>query len=110
MAGAQIRSRRHDSEAKTIKSAQHPILNSTEAHLFVADIKTSCDFYSGKLGFTVAFVYGDPPFYGQVTRDQARLNLRVVGEPVLPATFASASIWCALRSRSLPRTKSNSFF
>ncbi len=59
-----------------------PILNSTEAQLFVADIKASCDFYTDKLGFTVAFVYGDPPFYGQVTRDHARLNLRVVGEPV----------------------------
>ena len=59
-----------------------PTLNSTEAQLFVADIKAACDFYTGKLGFTVAFVYGDPPFYGQVMRDQARLNLRVVGEPV----------------------------
>jgi catechol 2,3-dioxygenase-like lactoylglutathione lyase family enzyme len=57
-------------------------LNATEAQLFVADLHASCDFYTGKLGFTVAFVYGDPPFYGQVTRDRARLNLRVVGEPV----------------------------
>ena len=59
-----------------------PILNSTEAQLFVADIKASCDFYTEKLGFTVAFVYGDPPFYGQVARDHAQLNLRVVGESV----------------------------
>jgi catechol 2,3-dioxygenase-like lactoylglutathione lyase family enzyme len=58
------------------------VLNSTEAQLFVADIEASCDFYTGKLGFTVTFVYGDPPFYGQVIRDQAKLNLRVVGEPV----------------------------
>jgi catechol 2,3-dioxygenase-like lactoylglutathione lyase family enzyme len=64
------------------QSLIRPILNSTEAQLFVADIQASCDFYTEKLGFTVAFVYGDPPFYGQVTRDQARLNLRVVGEPV----------------------------
>jgi catechol 2,3-dioxygenase-like lactoylglutathione lyase family enzyme len=61
---------------------RRPVLNSTEAQLFVADIKASCDFYTGKLGFEVAFVYGDPPCYGQVTRDRARLNLRVVGEPV----------------------------
>src|SRR5580698_11353537 len=59
-----------------------PVLNSIEAQLFVADIHASCDFYTHKLGFTVAFVYGDPPYYGQVTRDHARLNLRVVGEPV----------------------------
>jgi catechol 2,3-dioxygenase-like lactoylglutathione lyase family enzyme len=71
--------------AMTHESGQtllRPILNSTEAQLFVADIQASCDFYTDKLGFTVAFVYGDPPYYGQVTRDRARLNLRVVGEPV----------------------------
>jgi uncharacterized glyoxalase superfamily protein PhnB len=59
-----------------------PVLTSTEAQLFVADIKTSCDFYTDKLGFAVAFVYGDPPYYGQVSRDHARLNLRMVCEPV----------------------------
>jgi len=62
--------------------APRSILNSTEAQLFVADIQASCAFYTGKLGFAVAFVYGDPPFYGQVTRDHARLNLRAVDEPV----------------------------
>ena len=67
---------------KVRQTASRPIINSTEAQLFVADIKASCDFYTQKLGFTVGFVYGDPPFYGQVKRDHARLNLRVVGEPV----------------------------
>ena len=67
---------------EALETGYRPVLNSTEAQLFVADIKASCDFYTGKLGFTVAFVYGDPPYYGQVTRDHARLNLRVVGEPV----------------------------
>lgn len=67
---------------KAGQNLQRPILRSTEAQLFVADIRASCDFYTGKLGFTVAFVHGDPPFYGQVTRDHAWLNLRVVGEDV----------------------------
>ena len=67
---------------KGAPSVRRPILTSTEAHLFVTDVKASCDFYTEKLGFTVAFVYGDPPFFGQVTRDHARLNLRLVGEPV----------------------------
>jgi catechol 2,3-dioxygenase-like lactoylglutathione lyase family enzyme len=35
------------------------------------------------LGFSIAFVYGDPPFYAQVFRDGARLNLRHVDEPVV---------------------------
>ena len=77
-----LKSGAHAMTREAGKTAPQPILNSTEAQLFVADIKASCDFYAEKLGFTVAFVYGDPPFYGQVTRDHARLNLRVVGEPV----------------------------
>jgi uncharacterized glyoxalase superfamily protein PhnB len=59
-----------------------PVLTSIEAQLFVGNIQNSCDFYTRKLGFAVAFVYGDPPFYGQVQRDCARINLRLVGEPV----------------------------
>jgi uncharacterized glyoxalase superfamily protein PhnB len=59
-----------------------PILNSIEAQLLVANLKSSCDFYTNKLGFAVKFVYGDPPYYGQVIRDNARLNLRMVCEPV----------------------------
>jgi catechol 2,3-dioxygenase-like lactoylglutathione lyase family enzyme len=64
------------------KQETRPVLNSIEAQLFVANIQRSCDFYTNKLGFAVEFIYGDPPFYGQIRRDHARLNLRVVGEPV----------------------------
>ncbi|HEY1994398.1 MAG TPA: VOC family protein, partial [Edaphobacter sp.] len=49
---------------------------------YVANLQSSCDFYVNKLGFAVEFLYGDPPFYGQVARDHARLNLRLVCEPV----------------------------
>lgn len=59
-----------------------PFLSSIEAQLFVANFKSSCDFYTNKLGFAVQFTYGDPPYYGQVIRDHARLNLRLVCEPV----------------------------
>lgn len=58
------------------------LLSSIAAQLFVADIKRSCDFYTGKLGFHVDFVYGEPPFYGQVSRDRARFALRLVCESV----------------------------
>jgi uncharacterized glyoxalase superfamily protein PhnB len=63
-------------------AAPRPVLTSTAAQLFVADIKASCDFYMQKLGFAVDFVYGDPPYYGQVSRDRALLALRMVCEPV----------------------------
>jgi len=58
-------------------------ITAAEPQLFVADIKSSCDFFTGKLGFTIAFTYGEPPFYAQVMRDGARLNLRCVGRPVI---------------------------
>jgi catechol 2,3-dioxygenase-like lactoylglutathione lyase family enzyme len=56
--------------------------NSIEAQIYVADVGRACDFYREKLGFEVAFVYGDPPFYGQVVRDGVRINLRAVDEAV----------------------------
>ena len=64
------------------QTAPPPILSSISAQLFVANLKSSCDFYTNKLGFAVEFIYGDPPFYGQVFRDNARLALRLVFEPV----------------------------
>ncbi|HEX3470982.1 MAG TPA: VOC family protein [Silvibacterium sp.] len=64
------------------QSVAQPILSSVAAHLFVQNINTSCEFFHSKLGFTVDFVYGDPPFYGQVSRDNARLALRYMDEPV----------------------------
>ena len=67
------------------ETTPRPVLNSIEAHLFVANIKSSCDFYTNKLGFAVEFTYGDPPYYGQVARDNARFNLRLVFEPVFVA-------------------------
>ena len=59
-----------------------PLLTEVEAELYVADIKASSDYFTTKLGFTVVFTYGEPPFYGQVRRDNARLNLRMICEPI----------------------------
>jgi catechol 2,3-dioxygenase-like lactoylglutathione lyase family enzyme len=68
--------------ARRKQTTPRPVFTAVEAQLFVADITRSCDFYTNKLGFAVEFVYGDPPFYAQVVRDNARLNLRLVLEPV----------------------------
>jgi len=74
------------------------VLISTEAQLFVSDIEASCDFFVSKLGFAIEFTYGEPPFYAQVRRDEARLNLRHVDGPVFVGgirereTLLSASI------------------
>jgi len=58
--------------------APRPVITAAEPQLFVGDVRASCDFFTDKLGFKTTFVYGDPPFYGQVMRDAAKLNLRYV--------------------------------
>lgn len=58
-----------------------PVLTSVAAHLYVRDLLASTGFFTAKLGFRVDFVYGDPPFYGQVSRDHAHLALRSMDEP-----------------------------
>ena len=60
-----------------------PVISATAAELFVADIKASCDFFTRKLGFSVVFVYGEPPFYAQVKRDRGLLNLKHMDTPVI---------------------------
>jgi catechol 2,3-dioxygenase-like lactoylglutathione lyase family enzyme len=67
---------------ETVSAAVNPVLTAVEAELFVADIKAACGYFTSKLGFEVVFTYGEPPFYGQVRRDKALLNLRMVCEPV----------------------------
>jgi hypothetical protein len=91
------------------QTTSRPVLTSIEAQLFVGNIQSSCDFYTSKLGFAVAFVYGDPPFYAQVERDCARLNLRLLASLCSLAMFASAKVCFPLPSRWQPRARSNNF-
>jgi hypothetical protein len=63
------------------------VIAATAAQLFVADIRASCDFFTRKLGSSIVFVYGEPPFYAQVTRDQGLLNLKSVDYTVMDPTL-----------------------
>ena len=58
-------------------------LLTAEPQIFVRDVNVATEFYTQKLGFSVAFSYGEPPFYAQVRRDGAQLNLRHVDAPVI---------------------------
>jgi catechol 2,3-dioxygenase-like lactoylglutathione lyase family enzyme len=58
--------------------------------LFVADVERSARFYRDALGFAVDFLHGDPPFYGSVSRDGARLHLKWVHRPVFAPGRAAA--------------------
>jgi len=66
-------------------SKLRPILTSVAAHLYVRDLDASTRFFSTRLGFAVDFVYGEPPFYAQVSRDNVRLALRFVDVPIFVA-------------------------
>jgi catechol 2,3-dioxygenase-like lactoylglutathione lyase family enzyme len=68
---------------QTGKSVSKPVISATAAELFVADIKASCDFFTQKLGFSIVFVFGEPPFYAQVRRDNGLLNLKCMDVPVI---------------------------
>lgn len=58
------------------------VLSGAEPMLYVSDFSVALAFYTQKLGFVVDFAYGEPPFFGVVMRDAARLCLRQVAAPV----------------------------
>jgi uncharacterized glyoxalase superfamily protein PhnB len=57
-------------------------LKSATPILFVRNVTASAAFFRDKLGFTIDFLHGEPPFYGSMSRDGACLHLRFVHEPV----------------------------
>ena len=67
-------------------SASKATIVGAEPQLFATDINRSCKFFQEKLGFSLVFSYGDPPYYAQMGRDAARLNLRRVERPVMEST------------------------
>jgi len=81
---------------KRAPSRSKPRLLGAEPQLFVTDMGASREFYTKKLGFTVAFMYGEPPFYAQVCRDAAKLNLRLLAEsPIDPEMRAREDLLSA---------------
>ncbi len=46
--------------------------------LHVSNVTRSAEFFRQILGFGVDFLYGEPPFYGAVSRDDVCLHLRHV--------------------------------
>jgi len=57
------------------------LLKSAVPILFVRDVPASAAFFQEKLGFDIDFLHGTPPFYGAVSRREARLHLRFVHQP-----------------------------
>jgi catechol 2,3-dioxygenase-like lactoylglutathione lyase family enzyme len=62
-------------------------LLAAEPQLFARDLDAAREFYTAKLGFQVAFAYGEPTSYLQVVRGGARLNIRHADGPVFADGF-----------------------
>ena len=54
-----------------------------EPYVFVLDMRAATDFYVSRLGFEMTISDGDPPYFVQVMRNGARLNLRLVDAAVI---------------------------
>jgi hypothetical protein len=59
-----------------------PELKGAKPVIFVTNVQTSAAYFRDKLGFTIDFLHGDPPFYGSVSRGRACVHLRFVHAPV----------------------------
>ena len=49
--------------------------------LLVSNVTKSAGFYRDTLGFEIDFLYGEPPYYGSVSRDGVCIHLRHVHDP-----------------------------
>ena len=74
-----------------MSQSNRPTLIAAEPQVYVEDIRAASAFYVDKLGFELIFSYGEPPFYAQVGRDGARLNLRCVHGPVFAPGFRASN-------------------
>jgi catechol 2,3-dioxygenase-like lactoylglutathione lyase family enzyme len=66
-----------------------------EAQLLVTDFDRSLKYFTEELGFETQFTYGEPPFYGQIARGGAYLNLRHVDEPLTAPSLVRQEVYLA---------------
>jgi len=71
---------------RTKSSPRKVTIVSAEPQLLVTDMQRACEFFQQKLGFSLVFSYGNPPYYAQVSRDTVCLNLRWVAGAVIAST------------------------
>lgn len=79
-----------DDTPRTPAAPSAPALLGAHPQIFVTDMDAAVAFYRDRLGFTVDYLYGDPPFYGLVRREGVALNLRHVDAYPLDAARRDA--------------------
>jgi catechol 2,3-dioxygenase-like lactoylglutathione lyase family enzyme len=65
-----------------------PVVTGVVPILLVRDVTATARFFADRMGFATDFLYGEPPFYGSVSRDGVRLHLRFVREPMFAVAAA----------------------
>lgn len=83
--GQESRGSKPPGRATERPSKAKPVVKRAIPILFVSNVAASAGFFRDKLGFDIEFLHGNPPFYGSVVRDGARLHLRFVHEPTFAA-------------------------
>ena len=69
-----------DATTRPSDTTGEPELLRAHPQIFVTDMERAVRFYRDQLGFSVGYLYGEPPYYGLVTCDGVGLNLRHVDE------------------------------
>jgi catechol 2,3-dioxygenase-like lactoylglutathione lyase family enzyme len=69
----------HDKEARTLTTATVPQIDCEQHHttLFVPDLLAAAEFYTKKLGFMLAFTWGEPPTMAGVNLGHVQIFLEL---------------------------------
>ncbi len=65
------------------RSAAPPAIEAAIPVIFVASVPLAAEFFRDRLGFSIEFLHGNPPFYGAVSRSGVTVHLRFVHQPVI---------------------------
>lgn len=68
----------HDTASPASDRLAEPAILGVHPQIFVTDMERAVGFYRDRLGFSVEYLHGEPPYYGLIARDAAGLNLRHV--------------------------------
>ena len=79
---AELKSGTTEARKTPRRSPGPPLLQDVFPILLVRDVKACAEFFREKLGFTIDFLHGLPPFYGSVSRDGVCLHIRFVHQPL----------------------------
>jgi hypothetical protein len=82
---------------------------SAESQLFVTDIKRSCEFFREKLGFSLVFSYGKPPYYALSAGPSDSTSRWTPCPPKYSKRWLQVGLGCVQLSPSCPFRRLHTF-